>query len=56
MHDLSYQCHGGSGFTHAYLDILEMDYVDADRWVEMLNETRDKEAKAMKRAASGPPG
>ncbi len=47
-----YQAHGGSGYAGGHEDVLAMDFRDALRFVELLNEAREREAKAMKRAQS----
>lgn len=50
IHDLSYTAHGGSGYSHSYSDILEMDVFEGFRLIDHLNESREKEAAAIKKA------
>lgn len=50
LFDLTYGQHGGSGLRHGYRDVLAMPVTTIRRQLEHLEEARDAEAKAIRRA------
>jgi hypothetical protein len=45
-----YVQHGGSGLGMSHGDILELSYNDAVWFAEKVNETREREARALREA------
>lgn len=54
MHELAfllmYRQHGGSGLGMSYSDVLNLGYTDAVWFGEKLNDTREREARALREA------
>jgi hypothetical protein len=48
---LCYTPHGGSGFSFTRADVLEMSLQEIGFYLEWVEEQRDSEARAIKRAS-----